>query len=449
MTTFKLLVSFRRTAIVTVLISTCWLPVTAEAQSPPSYTQFDSWQFENTNWFSVDGYAPVSSQNLVNTNAGNGNCLLLDTTNNAWLQYNLIENDGATNLTIDRGTVLFWFSPSWSGTNAGGSGPGHWGRLFEVGEYTTNASIGWWSIYLNPEGTHIYFSSQTNNGSGANYLAAPITWTNGDWHHIALTYSTTNSTLYLDGQLATNGSALAYWPGPDVQADGFFIGSDLLGVNQARGFFDDLSTYDGPLDAATIASIAGFWSIIYEDNPFSFTNAYSQPSFGPPFYAITGSGLLNYLSNATSCVESSNIWITNVVASLFTNHTLNVVFTLAGGTNSNGIFYDVFANASLTPSEQSYHWAWMGQAQTCTVNMLTNMPLGDAYLILGKPMDSDEDGLTDAYELLITHTDPNDADTDGDGVDDGIELLQGRNPLVGAVTDTDGVVNLQVYTPLK
>jgi hypothetical protein len=46
------------------------------------------------------------------------------------------------------------------------------------------------------------------------------------------------------------------------------------------------------------------------------------------------------------------------------------------------------------------------------------MPGSEAYIILGTPKDSDKDGLTDAYELLVSHTDPNNADTDGDGIPD-------------------------------
>src|SRR5271163_1883184 len=50
--------------------------------------------------------------------------LIVDSTNAAWLQYNVCESDGTTNLTVNTGSVTLWFAPSWSSTNAGGSGPG-------------------------------------------------------------------------------------------------------------------------------------------------------------------------------------------------------------------------------------------------------------------------------------------------------------------------------------
>ena len=44
--------------------------------------------------------------------------------------------------------------------------------------------------------------------------------------------------------------------------------------------------------------------------------------------------------------------------------------------------------------------------------------------------DSDDDGLTDGEEVNDHHTDPTNPDTDGDGVNDGDEIHNGTNPLV-------------------
>ena len=65
---------------------------------------------------------------------------------------------------------------------------------------------------------------------------------------MALTYSATNTALYLDGALATNGPALTIYPGPDVLTNGFYIGSDSNGVYQAQGLFNSVVTYNDPLD---------------------------------------------------------------------------------------------------------------------------------------------------------------------------------------------------------
>src|SRR6266705_958979 len=191
--------------------------------------------------------------------------------------------------------------------------------LIEVGSYTTNASYGWWSIYTDPEGVNLYFSAQTNNGSGATYLSVPISWNiTNRWHHLAFTYSATNSSFYLDGEFVTNGSPVTYWPAPDVLTSGFFIGSASNGLAQAHGMFDELYTYDYPVDADTVFGTWWYSEIWYSGNPDNKANiasAPSQPAMTPYFNAVTGSGYLIQLTNSAPCSTNSNVWMTNVVVS--------------------------------------------------------------------------------------------------------------------------------------
>ena len=71
--------------------------------SPPA---LDFWPFEDTNWLTHFSSAPISYTNLVNVPyLGDGNCLLLDSTNAAWLQYPTIQN-GTSRLTISAGSVM-------------------------------------------------------------------------------------------------------------------------------------------------------------------------------------------------------------------------------------------------------------------------------------------------------------------------------------------------------
>ena len=63
--------------------------------------------------------------------------------------------------TCDNGSIFLWFLPAWNSASAGGAGPGVYGRLIEIGTYSTNAS-GWWSLYLDPAGTNLFLSSQSN-----------------------------------------------------------------------------------------------------------------------------------------------------------------------------------------------------------------------------------------------------------------------------------------------
>ena len=51
------------------------------------------------------------------------------------------------------------------------------------------------------------------------------------------------------------------------------------------------------------------------------------------------------------------------------------------------------------------------------------------YLVGDHDLDTDHDGLPDAGESLVHHTDPLQSDSDGDGLSDGDEIRRGTNPL--------------------
>jgi hypothetical protein len=403
----------------------------------PNYVQLESWSFfDSTNWTDDDGYTPLSFTNLNSSYLGNGHSLVVGTNLPAWLQYNVVENDGTTNLTVDQGTVTFWFAPSWSGTNVGGTGPGEFGRLLEVGGFTPDSSFGWWTIYVDDVGANLYFSAQTNDLSSnvTTYVTAPISWTTNYFHFVALTYSATNTALYLDGTLVTNGPGVTVYPGSDVLANGFSIGSDSNGVYQANGLFNNLYTYNTPLDATTITRLFQWGFLTYPIDPlnkamFLVSPAYSTPALTSTPNVVTGQGNLQSIGAASVCVSSTNanqVWITNVATSVAANGTMNITFAIEGG--QDGYYYDVFAGTVLTAPFGNGFWSWQGQGQHCQIYTLTNLPQGTIFLMLGTPQDTDGDGLTDAYENLVSHTDPNNAYSNLDGILDGWEILLGLNP---------------------
>src|SRR6266850_2686844 len=435
----------------------CPLPRLLHAQGiPPDNTNFlTSWTFFDTNsWHTDWDDAPISFTNLSSSTLGDGTALVLSSTSFACLRYKVTEATGTNNIKFDNGTVILWFSPAWASVSQGGTGPGQWGRLVEAGTYTSDASYGFWSIYFDPGASNIFFTVQTNNGNGATYLSAPISWPSNSWHQIALTYSSSNSALYIDSTLVTNGAGVAYWPGPDVLTNGWCIGSDSTGSAQASGSFDDVSTYNIPLSAATIQDNFEWAWLYYILNPLMWENITPAPytnTASPVFNVITGPGYLTFGgTNAATCVLSTNIWITNFVAKLGTNSSMNLTFLVGGG--SDGALYDVFANSILAPSSDTNHpWSWLGQSYHCVTNNLTitNLPNISAFLILGNNLETDGDGLTDAYELLVSKTSPTSADSNSDGIPDGWLVLhrlptQGSG-IAGQDPDFDALSNLSEY----
>jgi hypothetical protein len=105
------------------------------------------------------------------------------------------------------------------------------------------------------------------------------------------------------------------------------------------------------------------------------------------------------------------------------------------GTNAepNGI-YDLFNTTNLAPDVPGLNltnWLWLVRGAVGQTNfVLTDISMTQmqSYYLLGTMQDSDSDGLTDAYEKLVSHTDLNNPDTDGDGLSDYYELLNGLSP---------------------
>ena len=450
----------RLVQVFTLVLVALLLPRMVFCQPAPSTNShsrpwMEYWSFSNTNtWQTELGYSPVSYTNLGVSCLGDGTSVVVDdSTNAAWLQYNVWESDGYTNLTVDVGSAMLWFAPDWSSQSQGGTGPGTWGPLIETGEFTTNASYGFWSLYLDPPGSNILFSAQDGIGDQTNYLSAPISWTSNQFHFLALTYSSTNSALYIDGSFVTNGPGVTIYPSPEVLSNGMWLGSDSTGTNQCHGILDDIWTYNYPLDADTINSTFSLYEIFYLFNPANATNmvhivqAPHTPDTTPVFDVVAGPGyLLTNNTNSSGCVTSSNIWITNITATVTTNG-VNLTFTIMGG--SNGLAYDIFATPALTQPLTNGIWTWMGQGYQCVTYTIPGLTNSTVLLLLGTPQDSYDKGLTDAYEYLVSHTNPSVVDSLPDGMPDAWKVLEGLSTtdsnLANEDPDGDGLLNYQEY----
>ena len=445
------------------------LPGGGGTNSGPSVVPIQSWSFyDHTNWTDNAGHPPVSFGNLNYSFLGLGNSLVVDTNVPAWLQYNVRESNGTTNLTVNSGTVTFWFaSSSWSSTNAGGIGPGQWSQLIDVGEWSTNAAYGYWGLSIDPDGQNLWFVSQ--DGAGNTYtLSAPASWTTNYFHFVALTYSSTNVSIYLDGELATNDpGGLSIWPGSEVLSNGVFFGSDTNGQMEAQGMFDTVQTYNYPLSADDVQSIFNQIFIWYEMDPYntammnirSATN--SQTTYTPYNDVITGPGNLVTGTNVAACIDGTNlwnVWLTNVVAKAAGNGNMTISFTIEGSSNSvPSVPFDVFANSVLSFGPNGVAWAWEGQGFRC-INYTLTVSSSTCFLILGTPQDSDGDGLTDAYEMLVSKSSTTNYSTDGTGMADGWEVLYFGQTGVNPNGDPDGdglttyqewLMNSQNYNPVK
>ena len=413
----------------------------------------DYWSFSDTvTWTAAYGDAPLAFTNLSVSHLGDGTALVVDSPDPAYIEYP-VYSDGAPNITIDTGSWMFWFMPtSWASANTNGSGLGVPGRLIELGSYTTNASVGWFSLYLDGTGTNIYFSAQTNNGTSANYRSANIAWTTNRWHFVVLTFCSTNTSLYIDSALAATGPGVTVMPPPDEVTNGFYLLSDATGEYQAHGALDDLLTFSNVVDTNTINSTFQSLQIYYwldPMNPGNFgpdlSSASSSPAATPTFRAITGAGdLLAVATNAALCYDTNewDVWLTNVSATVgtnvvpvlgsngavvyATNPLVAITFTICGGISNTA--YDVFATPALTQPMSNGVWSWMGQGFPGVTYTLPGLTNSAVFLLLGTPYDPKNDGLTVAYERLISHSNPYDSDSINPAMLNGWAVLWEMDP---------------------
>jgi hypothetical protein len=424
---------------------------------PPGYTPLEplaSWSFQDTNaWTSDQDYAPISFTNIYWAQLGDGSSLVVNSNSPAWLNFNVIEpTNGTTNLVLEApGSISFWFGPNWSSGTNGGAGPGQWAELVSVGEWTTNASFGYFGLSIDAAGSNVWFSSQDGMGDTYSLFAPIVSWTTNFFHAIALTYSSTNVSLYLDGQLAANDpGGLSIWPSPAAVASGIWFGSDTNGEQQAQGMFNSIETYNSVLDSNTVQEIYSSQLTYYEISPWNipYMSALSSGGSNPSTYdftnsilpdVITGSGLLQLdgtMSNWTTNANAYYVWITNVVATQTGGGTMSLTFSINGG--QSGYYYDVFATSALAIPLSNGVWYWWGQGQAGYTYTVTNISSTEVLLVLGTPQDTTGDGLTDAYKLLIAHANPNDYSTDGTGMADGWEVLYFGHIGISSNGDPDG-----------
>ena len=126
--------------------------------------------------------------------------------------------------------------------------------------------------------------------------------------------------------------------------------------------------------------------------------------------------------------------------------TINLTNTPNSGwlTNSYDLFYTTNMASLSSPALCLTNWAWLTRSTPGDTNfVLSNSLFSECYFRLGTMQDSDGDGLTDAYEMLVSHTNPAVGDSDGDGLSDGWELGNGMSPLWNESAQTTGRRNYQ------
>ena len=358
------------------------------------------WHFDDTNWLGAQAQVPLVATDVQLVPGWSSNAVELNYTDGN-LRYRMVEEDGHTNLNVQCGTVRFWFYPNWSSVDQGGSGPGNWATLIQV--YPDPAG---WSLYANPDGTTLELIASTDGNP--DYLNATASWEYGQWHQVAIVYSSTNTALYLDGAMAANLDGLATIPAGDE----FTIGNDDYG-DVAMGQFDELDTFDYPLSAERIARD---YRVALNLPNLEIVSGNNQTGPAGSFLPQPLVVRATKYNSETMSNASITFTVTNGGAQLVATTNEPPVTNLALTTDTNGL-------VSV--------WIYFPTATNLLENIISVQATGTSVSTNANAyLDADGNGLPDWWEIQYFGTngvDPN-ADPDGDGLSNLQEYQAGTDP---------------------
>lgn len=354
-----------------------------------------------------------------------------------------LDATGRLSVATDAGAFGFWFKADWTSTAAGGGGPGYAARLVEMVAVGDKQAAAGWSLQTSADGSALVLVGADGTET---LLKAGIGWVPGEWHWVVINYGA-KTELWLDGALAAEGAGTVALP-PKVA--GLVLGSTVLGSETAGGEFEDVSAFRRPLTERQVGfyyqgmkrrSLLGPISAA-EEAAVAAARAKWIAERKALGVADSGGAMMRFATSGASavCVTNGPVFLTNTVCYFTTNEGWTVGFDIAGGTN--GVLYDIFSATNLLGNHITNSlWRWEDVGYTCNSYTFTNQATNQTFYVLGMPLDSDFDGLTDAYEKLVSQTDPNNPDTDGDGVRDGDEVLIFHTDPNNQDSDGDGVID--------
>lgn len=382
------------------------------------------WTFDSPtqlNGFRCD--PPMLVSNLFLTPSPWGSALQLSPDSPAYLRLGVRQANTNGDFSVRNGTVSLWLRPNWSPGSA--HAPLTSVPLVEVGTNSLSR-LGWWAWVISPGGGEMQFLGQAR-GQQVTSLRALVPFASNRWIHLALTWTPTNSSLFANGVLLTNGAGATHWPAAaERNSLGWGVGGDRSGLLRVSGDLDRLVTANYPLSPAQIQQQVE--SAVQSQN--------LSPNDGSATAMAAGSAGLN----APTLPDSfrPGLWIESGL-----DPSTRVPGGWLRGTTP-GIQYEIFAAPSLEglwSLDQSLPGA-TGQTWTpFTLKRPTELPW---FVLAASYADTDQDGLSDEYEKRVSRTSISSPDSDGDSMPDGWEVQYGLNPLANDILgdlDGDGFCN--------
>ena len=359
---------------------------------------------------------------------------------------------GRLQVSSDSGAIGFWFKPYWSSAAVkAGNVPGVPARLLDLVVIgAKDAAVGW-SLQVSADGNALML---VGADSATTLLRADIAWGADEWHWVVLNYGERGTALYVDEAWVAEGEPTFALP---PKMAGLVLGSSVLGTETAGGEFEEIAAYRRPLTAAQAGLFYGSMKKRTLLGAVSAEQVAANAKRRAEWKALAeakaleeetsgGGAMLRMMGNTVTCVTNAPLYITNTSCFFVTNQGWTVTFDVQG-TNSLGgnSLVEIYATTNLLGNSiTNANWQFLERGPSCATYQYTNQPGSQSFYVLGDgTIDPDGDGLSTAYERLVSRTNPNLWDTDGDGISDRDEVVLGTNPLVNESAQTSGRMNFQ------
>ena len=368
-------------------------------------------------------------------------------------------NYGTThrNIFYASGTILFYFAPNWASVSQGGTGPGETACFIGGGDWSSNSANGLFTIYADADGSNLYFGG-VGDGDSETYASAPISWSSNTWHQIGVEYTRDDCEIYLDGALAATGDGVMYVPARSTWSNGFYIGSENAGYEQARGAVWNMSTWGQEYGAwytngwSEFSNAIVAWQGALETSGFGGMMTMGMSSgFGAMLRMGAGMameadpGYLDGATYTTNYADYTNFWLAIGTPGSASQLTIQ-------NTQSN-LTYQTLTNSVLDPNLADWG-VWQTSLASNSVIVCPPLNPGPNALFFDAALvwSTTTNGLPDWWQMEYFGNllEPTNGDFDGDGITDLQAYTNGADPNVIAFTIscTNQYVNV-VNVPLS
>src|ERR1051325_11472273 len=187
---------------------------------------------------------------------------------------------------------------------------------------------------------------------------------------------------------------------------------------------------------------------LVDDSQREFTGRFAmENNFPMPGDGGGTNGPSDYIPIVPIVYSTNDLWLQIVQKTNTTG--LFVVHPLWNETSNS---FDLFATRNLThdgPGLNATNWTWLFRNLGGVTNFaVSNLTDEVCFFRLGWTNDTDGDGLSDAMELIWSHSDPSSNDQNTNGIPDGWEWFHFGNldQTAGGDYDSDGLDNGTEYT---